>query len=114
MGGLLGLLAVIARQELLLVAIGGVFVVEALSVIVQVAWFRWRRQRMFLCAPLHHHFQLKGWPEDKIVVRFWIAAALCAILGLAGLKLRTPRARRPARNSRQLQAASELSRVFPR
>jgi phospho-N-acetylmuramoyl-pentapeptide-transferase len=87
LGGLLGLLAVIARQELLLVAIGGVFVVEAASVIVQVGWFRWRKKRVFLCAPLHHHWQLKGWPEDKIVVRFWIAAALCAIVGLAGLKL---------------------------
>jgi phospho-N-acetylmuramoyl-pentapeptide-transferase len=79
LGGLLGLLAVIARQELLLVAIGGVFVVEAASVIVQVAWFRLRGRRVFLCAPLHHHFQLQGWPEDKIVVRFWIAAALCAM-----------------------------------
>lgn len=88
LGGLLGLLAVIARQELLLVAIGGVFVVEALSVIVQVASFRWRAKRVFLCAPLHHHFQLKGWPEDKIVVRFWIAAAVCAMVGLAGLKSR--------------------------
>jgi phospho-N-acetylmuramoyl-pentapeptide-transferase len=87
LGGLLGLLAVIARQELLLVAIGGVFVAEAVSVILQVGWFRWRKKRIFLCAPLHHHLQLKGWPEDKIVVRFWIAAALCAIVGLAGLKL---------------------------
>ncbi len=87
LGGLLGLLAVIARQELLLIAIGGVFVVEALSVIVQVGCYRWRKRRVLLCAPLHHHFQLKGWPEDKIVVRFWIAAALCAIVGLAGLKL---------------------------
>jgi phospho-N-acetylmuramoyl-pentapeptide-transferase len=87
LGGLLGLLAVIARQELLLLVIGGVFVTEALSVIVQVGWFRWRKKRMFLCAPLHHHFQLQGWSEDKIVVRFWIAAALCAILALAGLKL---------------------------
>ena len=87
LGGLLGLLAVIARQELLLVAIGGVFVVEAASVIVQVGWFRWQKKRIFLCAPLHHHFQLKGWPEDKIVVRFWIAAVLCAIAGLAGMKL---------------------------
>ena len=84
LGGLLGLLAVIARQELLLVVIGGVFVVEAASVILQVGWFRWTKKRIFLCAPLHHHFQLKGWPEDKIVVRFWIAATLCAVSGLAG------------------------------
>jgi phospho-N-acetylmuramoyl-pentapeptide-transferase len=87
LGGLLGLLAVIARQELLLLVIGGVFAVEAASVIAQVGWFRWKKRRIFLCAPLHHHFQLKGWPEGKIVVRFWIAAALCAIVGLAGLKL---------------------------
>ncbi len=87
LGGLLGLLAVVARQELLLVAIGGVFVAEALSVIAQVAWFRTTGRRVFRCAPVHHHFQLLGWPEDKIVVRFWIAGALCAVLGLVGLKL---------------------------
>jgi phospho-N-acetylmuramoyl-pentapeptide-transferase len=87
LGGLLGLLAVVARQELLLLVVGGVFVVEAGSVILQVAFYKWRRRRLFLCAPLHHHFQFRGWPEDKIVVRFWIAAALCALLGVAGLKL---------------------------
>jgi phospho-N-acetylmuramoyl-pentapeptide-transferase len=86
LGGLLGLLAVVARQELLLVVVGGVFVVEALSVILQVASYKWRRRRVFLCAPLHHHFQLRGLPENKIVVRFWIAAALCALLGVASLK----------------------------
>ncbi len=73
LGGLLGLLAVIARQELLLLAIGGVFVAEAVSVIAQVVCFRCFRRRVLLCAPVHHHFQLKGWAEDKIVVRFWIA-----------------------------------------
>jgi phospho-N-acetylmuramoyl-pentapeptide-transferase len=87
LGGLLGLLAVVARQELLLVLIGGVFVVEAASVIIQVGWYKWRRRRIFLCAPLHHHFQFRGWPENKIVVRFWIAAGLCALVGLAGLKM---------------------------
>jgi phospho-N-acetylmuramoyl-pentapeptide-transferase len=87
LGGLLGLLAVVARQELLLVLVGGVFVAEALSVILQAAYYRWRRRRIFLCAPLHHHFQFRGWAENKIVVRFWIAAALCALLGLATLKL---------------------------
>jgi phospho-N-acetylmuramoyl-pentapeptide-transferase len=86
LGGLLGLIAVATRQELLLVLIGGVFVAEALSVILQVGYFKWRRQRIFLCAPLHHHFQFKGWPETRIVVRFWIASALCALLGLALLK----------------------------
>ncbi len=87
LGGLLGLLAVVSRQELLLVVIGGVFVVEALSVILQVGSYKWRRRRIFLCAPLHHHFQLRGWPESHVVVRFWIASAFCAILGLATLKL---------------------------
>lgn len=87
LGGLLGLLAVVARQELLLLIVGGVFVVEALSVILQVGSYKWRRRRVFLCAPLHHHFQLKGLAENKIVVRFWIASALCALLGVASLKL---------------------------
>ncbi len=86
LGGLLGLLAVVARQELLFIVVAGVFVVEALSVILQVGSYRYRRRRIFRCAPLHHHFQLAGWPENKIVVRFWIASALCAILGLAALK----------------------------
>jgi phospho-N-acetylmuramoyl-pentapeptide-transferase len=86
LGGLLGLLAVVTRQELLLLLIGGVFVAEAMSVILQVGYYRWRRRRIFLCAPLHHHFQFLGWPESRIVVRFWIASALCVILGLATLK----------------------------
>jgi phospho-N-acetylmuramoyl-pentapeptide-transferase len=87
LGGLMGLLAVVARQELLLLAIGGVFVAEAASVIVQVGVFHLARHRVFRCAPLHHHFQLLGWSENKIVIRFWIAAALCAVGGLASLKL---------------------------
>jgi phospho-N-acetylmuramoyl-pentapeptide-transferase len=87
LGGLLGTLAVIARQELLLVLIAGVFVVEAVSVILQVGYYKWRRRRLFRCAPLHHHFQFLGWPENKIVVRFWIAAALFALIGVGSLKL---------------------------
>ncbi len=87
LGGLLGVLAVVARQELLLVVVGGVFVVEAASVILQVGYFKWRRRRLFRCAPLHHHFQFIGWAENKIVVRFWIASVLCALLGAAALKL---------------------------
>jgi phospho-N-acetylmuramoyl-pentapeptide-transferase len=87
LGGLLGFMAVVARQELLLVLVGGVFVAEAMSVILQVGWYKWRKRRIFLCAPLHHHFQLRGWPENKIVVRFWIAAALCALLGTACLRI---------------------------
>jgi phospho-N-acetylmuramoyl-pentapeptide-transferase len=86
LGGVLGLMAVIVRQELLLAMIGGVFVVETMSVVVQVAFHRWTGRRVFRCAPLHHHFQLLGWPESKIVVRFWIASVLCAVLGLAALK----------------------------
>ena len=87
LGGLLGLLAVISRQEMLLLLIGGVFVVETLSVILQVGYYKWRGRRIFRCAPLHHHFQFQGWPETRIVVRFWIASALCGLLGLATLKL---------------------------
>ncbi len=87
LGGLLGVLAVVSRQELLLAVVAGVFVVEALSVILQVGYYKWRRRRLFRCAPLHHHFQLLGWAENKIVVRFWIAAALCALIGTASLKL---------------------------
>jgi phospho-N-acetylmuramoyl-pentapeptide-transferase len=86
LGGLLGVLAVVARQELLLVLIAGVFVVEAASVIVQVGYYKWRRRRLLRCAPLHHHFQFLGWPENKIVVRFWIAAALFALIGVGSLK----------------------------
>jgi len=88
LGGLVGLLAVVTRQEILLLLVGGVFVAEAASVILQVGYYKWRRRRIFLCAPLHHHFQFQGWPESRIVVRFWIASAFCAILGLAALKLR--------------------------
>ncbi|MEX0585561.1 MAG: phospho-N-acetylmuramoyl-pentapeptide-transferase, partial [Pirellulales bacterium] len=86
LGGLLGLLAVVTRQELLLLLVGGVFVAETLSVIVQVGCFRLTGQRVFRCAPLHHHFQFLGWPESKIVVRFWIAAALCAVVGVSSLR----------------------------
>jgi phospho-N-acetylmuramoyl-pentapeptide-transferase len=87
LGGLLGFLALVARQELLLVVSAGVFVVEAISVILQVGYYKWKKRRIFLCAPLHHHFQIKGWAENQIVVRFWIAAALCALLGVASLKM---------------------------
>jgi phospho-N-acetylmuramoyl-pentapeptide-transferase len=87
LGGTLGLLAVIARQEFLLFIVGAVFVAEALSVIIQVAWFRWRGVRVFRCAPLHHHFQFGGWAENKIVTRFWIISMLCALIGLGMLKM---------------------------
>ena len=119
LGGLLGLLAVVSRQELLLVIIGGVFVVEAVSVILQVGSYKWRRRRIFLCAPLHHHFQLRGWPESHVVVRFWIASAFCAILGLATLKLsvtRTDPLRRAGAGNRRkdgfIPAGDDIGIVF--
>jgi phospho-N-acetylmuramoyl-pentapeptide-transferase len=107
LGGLLGVLAVVARQELLLVVIGGVFVAEAASVIVQVGYFKWRRRRLFRCAPLHHHFQFLGWAENKIVVRFWIASALCALLGAASLKLGMPDNVPKSRNIEPVNLAAE-------
>lgn len=83
LGGLLGLLAVLTRRELLLPLIGGVFFVETLSVMAQVACFRTTGRRLLKCAPLHHHFQLRGWAESAIVKRFCFAAAICAMVGLA-------------------------------
>lgn len=88
LGGALGMVAVSAKQELLLTIVGGLFVMEAVSVIFQVASFRSRGKRVFLMAPIHHHFELKGWQEPKIVVRFWIIAVILALLGLSTLKLR--------------------------
>ena len=88
LGGAVGMLAVLARQELLLVLVGGVFVMEAVSVILQVASFRLTGKRIFLCAPIHHHFERKGWTETQIVVRFWILAGVFALLAVATLKLR--------------------------
>jgi phospho-N-acetylmuramoyl-pentapeptide-transferase len=87
LGGIIGVSAVLLKREFLLAIIGGIFVAEALSVILQVASFRLRnKKRIFLCAPLHHHFEYKGWPETKVVLRFWIVGLLLAILGLASLK----------------------------
>jgi len=88
LGGALGMVAVLLKRELLLIIIGGVFVAEALSVILQVASFRLRGRRIFKMAPLHHHFELRGWPESRVVVRFWIIAALLALLSISTLKLR--------------------------
>lgn len=87
LGGLIGVSAVLLKREFLLALIGGIFVAEALSVILQVASYKLRnRKRIFLCAPLHHHFEYKGWAETKVVIRFWIVGLLLAILGLASLK----------------------------
>ncbi len=87
LGGTLGVVAVLLKRELLLLVIGGVFVAEALSVILQVLSFKLRKKRVLKMAPLHHHFELLGWDESKIVVRFWIVAVLLALLSLSTLKL---------------------------
>jgi len=87
LGGIIGVAAVLLKRELLLGVVGGIFVAEALSVILQVGSYRLRnKKRVFLCAPLHHHFEYKGWPETKVVVRFWIIGLILAIIGLASLK----------------------------
>jgi phospho-N-acetylmuramoyl-pentapeptide-transferase len=88
LGGILGLIAVYVKQEITLAIVGGVFVIEALSVMIQVAVFKKTGKRVFLCAPIHHHFERLGWTETQIVVRFWILAGIFAMLGLATLKLR--------------------------
>ncbi|UAA38091.1 phospho-N-acetylmuramoyl-pentapeptide-transferase [Paraneptunicella aestuarii] len=88
LGGALGILAVLVRQELVLVIMGGVFVMEALSVILQVGSFKLRGQRIFRMAPIHHHYELKGWPEPRVIVRFWIISIILVLIGLATLKLR--------------------------
>jgi phospho-N-acetylmuramoyl-pentapeptide-transferase len=88
LGGALGMVAVVAKFEIVLMLVGGVFVGETLSVILQVASYKTRRKRIFRMAPIHHHFELKGWAEPKIIVRFWIVSIILALLGLTTLKLR--------------------------
>ena len=96
LGGLIGILAFMVQQPLTLVIVGGVFVWEAVSVIIQVGFFKWTRRRsptgegrrFFLMAPIHHHFQKQGWPETKVVLRFWVLSLICALAGLGTLKLR--------------------------
>ena len=88
LGGLLGLVAVIIKQELILIVVGGLFVIEVLSVLIQVYSFRLHGKRVFKMAPLHHHFELSGWQEPKVVIRFWIISIVLALLALASLKLR--------------------------
>jgi phospho-N-acetylmuramoyl-pentapeptide-transferase len=94
LGGAIGVVAICVKQELLLLIVGGVFVVEALSVLIQRYWFKYTKRkygegrRVFRMAPLHHHFELKGWKETAVVTRFWIISFACAMLGLATLKLR--------------------------
>ena len=87
-GGMLGSVAICCKQEILLVIVGGVFVIEAMSVILQVASFKLTGRRIFKMSPIHHHFELSGWKENTVIVRFWILSVLFALLGLATLKLR--------------------------
>lgn len=88
LGGILGVSAVLLRKEMLLGLVGGIFVAEALSVILQVGSYKLRnKKRIFLCAPLHHHFEYKGWAETKVVIRFWIIGLLLALIGIASLKI---------------------------
>lgn len=88
LGGSLGTIAVLLRQEFLLLIMGGVFVAETLSVILQVGSFKLRGQRIFRMAPIHHHYELKGWPEPRVIVRFWIVSLMLVLIGLATLKVR--------------------------
>ena len=89
LGGSLGAVAILTKQEVLLAIVGGIFVLETFSVIFQVAWFRISKgKRIFRMAPIHHHFELKGWPEPKVIVRFWIISILLALVAISTLKLR--------------------------
>jgi phospho-N-acetylmuramoyl-pentapeptide-transferase len=88
LGGALGAIAVATKHEVVLALIGGLFVAETLSVMIQVAYFKRTGKRIFLMAPIHHHFEKLGWSESTIVIRFWIISVMLAILGLATLKLR--------------------------
>ena len=88
LGAAIGVVAVIVRQEIVLVIMGGVFVMETVSVILQVASFRLIGRRIFRMAPLHHHFEMKGWPEPRVIVRFWIISFILVLVGLATLKIR--------------------------
>jgi phospho-N-acetylmuramoyl-pentapeptide-transferase len=88
LGGAIGTVAVMIKQELLLPFIGGIFVIEALSVILQVGSYKLRKKRIFKMAPIHHHFELLGWSESKVIVRFWIASLVFALFALTTLKLR--------------------------
>jgi phospho-N-acetylmuramoyl-pentapeptide-transferase len=88
LGAAIGIMSVIVRQELVTLVMGGIFVLETVSVILQVASFKLTGRRIFRMAPLHHHFELKGWAEPKVIVRFWIISLILVLVGLATLKLR--------------------------
>ena len=88
LGAALGMIAIVVRQELVLVIMGGIFVMETVSVILQVGSFKLTGRRIFRMAPIHHHFELKGWAEPKVIVRFWIITVVLVLIGLATLKVR--------------------------
>jgi phospho-N-acetylmuramoyl-pentapeptide-transferase len=88
LGALLGVIAILVRQEILLVIMGGIFVIETLSVILQVGSYKMRKQRIFRMAPIHHHYEKKGWPEPRVIVRFWIITIVMVLIGLVTLKVR--------------------------
>ena len=88
LGAALGIVAVVIRQELVLFIMGGVFVIETVSVILQVGSYKLTGKRIFRMAPLHHHYELKGWPEPRVIVRFWIITVVLVLIGLASLKIR--------------------------
>ena len=89
LGGLMAYTALVARQEILLLLIGGVFFMEMASVIIQVGYFKWTKgRRVFRCSPIHYHFHLGGWSEQQVVTRFWVLAVVCAMAALVSLKLR--------------------------
>ena len=87
-GGIIGTIAIMIKQELILAISAGVFVAETLSVIIQIVYFKITKKRFFLMAPLHHHFELKGWQESKIIARFWIIGGILSVIALGSLKLR--------------------------
>jgi phospho-N-acetylmuramoyl-pentapeptide-transferase len=88
LGAILGVIAVLVRQEFLLVIMGGIFVLETVSVILQVGSYKMRKQRIFRMAPIHHHYEKKGWPEPRVIVRFWIITIVLVLIGLVTLKVR--------------------------
>jgi len=88
LGGVLGMLAILTKTELLSAILHGLFLIEALSVIIQVGYFKLTRRRIFKMAPIHHHFELLGWPEPRIIVRFWIFSIFLAMIAILSLKLR--------------------------
>jgi phospho-N-acetylmuramoyl-pentapeptide-transferase len=88
LGGVIGMVALLIKQEVALIVVGGVFVMEAGSVILQVGYFKWKGRRIFAMAPIHHHFQLRRWSETQVTIRFWVLSIICALLGILMLKIR--------------------------